>query len=279
MAIFLALGYEDLASQSFGSHTGADTEEKDLREILESYLSGTGPRSFWFENDTFPPVRERSGSQFDTRSQFALMEGCGRTAVCPWYISSGTWQSSDLLQKLEYNELRTLIPVLPHLKTLAGWFVNAQLLMIFTASDWTSVSRELPLPPHTFSHPLPWWSQGFEAHMWKKFFLVGCLSHPVSYKLLYWRCRDRNPYLLYVAWAFSSLNLRTIICSNSPNSSQCDLTCWVVFRSFVCTISWFGRCVTALCVGSSGMCKVEHVRVKWGERHRNIITMVGGLIF
>lgn len=53
MTIFLALGYEDLTFLGFGSHTGADTEEKDLGEILESYLSRTKSGSFWFEKDFF----------------------------------------------------------------------------------------------------------------------------------------------------------------------------------------------------------------------------------
>lgn len=103
MTIILALTYEDLIFISFGSHKAGDTGEKDLGEILESYLSRTESGSFRFEKDFFPPVRGRSGSQFYTRSQFTPMEGSGSTAVCPGYISNGTGQSTMLLQKLRMH--------------------------------------------------------------------------------------------------------------------------------------------------------------------------------
>lgn len=46
MTILLALAYEDFTFISFGSHKAGDTGEKDLGEILESYLSRTESGSF-----------------------------------------------------------------------------------------------------------------------------------------------------------------------------------------------------------------------------------------
>lgn len=64
------------------------------------------------------------------------------------------------------------------------------------------------------------------------FFLVGCLSEPVSYKLLYWRCRNRNPYLLVVVVGFFPLWISGQSFVAILPTTQCDLTYWVFFRSF-----------------------------------------------
>lgn len=114
-------------------------------------------------------------------------------------------------------------------------------------------------PPHfspSCALMIPWvWSSSVEVI----FFLVGCLLDPVNYKLLYWRCWNRNPYLLFVVvgFFFSSLNLRTITYSNSPNNSQAikhsEYFLWLFFcTTFFSGTSWFQWCITAQCIHSYG---------------------------
>lgn len=57
---------KDLTFLSFASYTGADTEEKDLGEILESSLFRTELGSFLFEKEFVPLVRGRPEPQFYT---------------------------------------------------------------------------------------------------------------------------------------------------------------------------------------------------------------------
>lgn len=176
------------------------------------------------------------------------MEGSDSTDVCPEYISrtevdrTGTGQSTVLFQELSICWIMNIIPGFILAADLGRMICQCTVAGIYCI--WLHFNEQRtsccpPTPTGFSSSPalmIPWvWSSSVEV-----IFSVGCLSDPVSYKLLYWRCRNRNPYLLLVlvVFFFPFLNLRTIICSNSPNNSQCNLTYRVFFRSFICTISW-----------------------------------------
>lgn len=118
---------------------------------------------------------------------------------------------------------------------------------------------------------IPWvWSSSVEVIL----FLVGCLLDPVNYKLLYWRCRNRNPYLLVVAVSSSPLWVsRQSFAVIFPKHSGYFLCFFLCVPFFLFSgASWFGPCVTIRCTGSYDACWLEEVRTKWGWRRGNFIT-------
>lgn len=114
------------------------------------------------------------------------------------------------------------------------------------ASHWS------PAPTHflpSCALMIPWvWSSSVEVIL----FLVGCLSDPVNYKLLYWRCRNRNPYLPVVAvGSFPLWVSRQSFAVIFPNHSGYFL-CFSLCAPFF--LVRFGPCVTIRYAGSNDVC-------------------------
>lgn len=134
------------------------------------------------------------------------------------------------------------------------------------ASHWS------PAPTHflpSCALMIPWvWSSSVEVIL----FLVGCLSDPVNYKLLYWRCRNRNPYLPVVAvgsfplWV--SRQSFAVIFPNHSGYFLCFSLCAPFFFSW-CDLDLVlqsGMLVATMCAGCSGRGQ-NKVRREAGKLH------------